>query len=221
MKNNLELLEMYKDEKERAIGSVETRTGLEPFPTFQEWKAEYIPAYMATHKEVSVEEADALMDAAVEEAETILETKGAKDVETEIEDADVPTRKVLNPAKEGSVSLRKAKAIVEDVKPTVDLPTEVEDTEQVEQTTNSKTEPKVKKMTAKAKTTAPKAKKAAAKDSKSALGQKVFNKMHPQVLAGKKARKDVIEKLQSDANMSPAYAATFYQTMVKKATVSA
>jgi hypothetical protein len=88
MKSNAKLLDMYKVEKELIIGGDPdrasvleacdpwrqegSRTGLEPFPTFAEWKAEYVKEYLNTHKNVSEEEADAILAAAVEEAEAEL-----------------------------------------------------------------------------------------------------------------------------------------------------
>lgn len=77
-------------------------------------------------------------------------------------------------------------------------------------TTSTATETKAKK--------APKAKvaKVKAPATKASAAQKVFNRMYPQVLAGKKARKDVLAKLIETAGLSEAGASTYYQNMKKK-----
>ena len=86
MRTNLELITMYKEEKDLIIGTVDVRTGLEPFPTFKEWKQEYIADYMATHKVVDIKEADKYFDKVVEEAEDVLDM-------SDVKDADAPKAK--------------------------------------------------------------------------------------------------------------------------------
>ena len=70
MLNNAYLLELYREEKALIIG--EEPTGLEPFPSFREWKSEYRREYNETHKTVSIKEADRL----AEEAQADLERAG-------------------------------------------------------------------------------------------------------------------------------------------------
>lgn len=71
MKSNADLLNLYKDEKAHVIGSLSDRTGLEDFPTYKEWKADYVKEYNETHdvaNPLTMEEAVALTDAEVEAA---------------------------------------------------------------------------------------------------------------------------------------------------------
>ena len=60
MKNNALLLELYREEKALIIG--QDPTGLEPFPSFPEWKSEYEREYNETHKTVTTKEADRLAE---------------------------------------------------------------------------------------------------------------------------------------------------------------
>lgn len=73
MRTELELFEMYKEEKSLIIGDFKTRTGLESFPDFKDWKREYLEDYFKLHVAVSKKEADRIMDEAVEAADEELE----------------------------------------------------------------------------------------------------------------------------------------------------
>lgn len=73
MRTELELFEMYKEEKAIVIGDFKTRTGLEDFPSFRDWKREYLEDYFRLHVAVSKKEADRIMDEAVSAADTELE----------------------------------------------------------------------------------------------------------------------------------------------------
>jgi hypothetical protein len=73
MRTDLELFEMYKEEKALIVGDFQTRTGLEPFPTFKEWKKEYTKDYLETHQTVSIKDADKIMDSLVDEASDQIE----------------------------------------------------------------------------------------------------------------------------------------------------
>lgn len=95
MKSNIELLSQYKEEKALVVGDVESRTGLEPFPTFKEWKVKYIEEYQATHRTVDVKKADEIMEAAVAEADAELEELTGKlpAVEVKPEPKKAPAKK--------------------------------------------------------------------------------------------------------------------------------
>lgn len=70
--NTSTMLEWYKEEKAIVIGDVNERTGLEDFPSFQEWKAEFQREYDENHVSVSSEEADAMFEQSVVEADAEL-----------------------------------------------------------------------------------------------------------------------------------------------------
>lgn len=113
---------MYKEEKTLIVGDENERTGLEPFPTFAQWKEVYTMEYNETHKTVTVEEADAEFDAAVDEADAELQA-----IIAELGDVEDPAtakrtvtktkrkRKVRPSAKTGKVSRAKVKRAVRKV----------------------------------------------------------------------------------------------------------
>jgi len=57
LRNDL-LLDQYKEEKSLIVGD----DLFETFPTFREWKGEYVREYVQTHRTVPVDLADILMD---------------------------------------------------------------------------------------------------------------------------------------------------------------
>lgn len=67
MKSEIDLFNMYQEEKAAMIGSKETRTGLEHFPTYKEWRDQYVVEYNETHETVTTKEADERMDKIVED----------------------------------------------------------------------------------------------------------------------------------------------------------
>ncbi len=195
MKSNVDLLNQYKEEKALVIGSEEERTGLEDFPTFKEWKAEYVKEYNETHVTVDVEDADAHFDQIVDEADEELEALAA-----ELSDDDVPPEEEDEVTEEATPVAPKAK------KPAA----------------KKKRAPARKKTVAKkapAKRAAPKKaplkKKAVGKkraSSKTAKAQKIFDRFY-----GKKTRAEIIEKFVAQCDLTANGAATYYQKMKKAA----
>lgn len=191
MISDIDLLNRYKEEKALVIGSVEERTGLEPFPTWKEWKAEYVKEYNETHVTVDVKEADAIMDAAVEEAEEELDAmvdEFDSETETEEEDdmSDATPAATEVPAKPKRVAKKKVAA--------------------------KKKAPRTKPVYATKKKVV--AKKAPAKKpvSKASKARKIFDRFY-----GKKARAEIIEKFVGQAGLTANGAATYYQKMKKAA----
>lgn len=190
MKSDIDLMNLYKEEKALVIGSLAERTGLEDFPSYKEWKLEYMKEYAETHdmkNPVSMEEAVRLLEA-------------------ELDDED------------------------DDLLPDEDLallanthePPDEEDNMTEEATTNTKPEPATTNTPTKPKRAAKKvaAKKVAAKKrppSKASAAQKVFDRLYPKVLTGKKARKDVITELTENVGLTANGAATYYQKMLTAA----
>jgi len=207
MMTTAELLEMYKEEKTAAIGDENERTGLEDFPSFKEWKKEYL----ADREELLT---------------------GFSTTVTMEEAVDLTDEELDNGSDTEDLNL----TLTED-----DDMTDTNTTETVDNTEVTATEPTTEAAPATTEETAPKApakrttkKKAAKKAAKKATGSKVaakgtkgpskadaarkiFAKMYPQVQAGKKARKDVIEQFQTVAGLSKAGAATYYQNFKKAA----
>lgn len=201
MKSNLELLNMYKEEKNHVIGRPEVRTGLEDFPTFGEWKAEYVHEYNETHETVSVEEADARFEAEVDSEVDPLEDELVNMV------AEMVTENETNPKEESEMTDETNAATVEaDANVTETAPAE---------------KPKAKKPAAKKTSGGSKSKAAKPakkkEPSKADAARKVFTAMYPKVVEGKKARKDVIGAFVEKAGLTPAGAATYYQKMKKAA----
>lgn len=102
MKSNADLLNQYKEEKTIVIGSLDERTGLEEFPSYKAWKADYIMEYNETHNvdnPLTMEEAVALADAEVEAAGEAPEEDllaqlvalGDESTEEKEDDAQAPT----------------------------------------------------------------------------------------------------------------------------------
>lgn len=189
MKSDIELLEMYKEEKALVIGSPSERTGLEPFPSFKEWKAEYVKEYAETHdidNPMTMEEAVAAIEAEL----------GNELIGDDLLDEE---------------DLEAAKAVVQ--------PTEEED-EMTEAATEAATEAVTEKATVTS-TKKPKSAKGkatattAAAPSKASKAREIFNKLYPQVIEGKKARKDVIAAFVDKAGLTAAGASTYYQKFKK------
>lgn len=210
MKSNLELLDMYKEEKALVIGGPESRTGLEPYPSFSEWKDEYVREYNRTHdveNPLSMEEAVALADVELaadelaEEDELLPEedlkalAASEPDPETEEEDEDMNQTATtdMTPATKPTPTPAavKAKPAAKAKPATVKKPAAV------------KAKPAaVKKPTVKK-----------AGPNKTAEATKVFNRMYPKVLEGKKARKDVINELITKVGLTSNGASTYYQKL--------
>lgn len=191
MKSDVDLLNDYKAEKALVIGGPDERTGLEDFPSFKEWKADYVKEYNETHQTVSVEEADAMFDAAVEEAENELEAMAVEfdDESTETEDDEMEDVTAEAPAAPAEVPAKPKRAAKKKVA--------------------AKKAP-AKKTAAKK---APVKKKAATRaNSKAAKAQTIFTKFY-----GKKTRAEIIEKFIAQAGLTANGAATYYQKMKKAA----
>lgn len=190
MKSNAELLKLYTEEKDLVIGTKESRTGLEEFPSFGEWKQEYVREYDETHQTVDVKEADAMFDREVEMVEdelVNLVTELATENETNPDEDDDMTNEATN---------------------TVD-----------NETPTAPATPKAQKPAKKGSKTPKAAKPAVKKEpSKADAARKVFSQMYPKVLEGKKARKDVIAAFVEKAGLTQAGASTYYQKMKKSHT---
>jgi outer membrane biosynthesis protein TonB len=206
MLTDSQLLNRYKEEKALIIGDVNERTGLEPFPTFKEWKLDYMKEYAGTHdmdNPMKMEDAVAALEAELDEADDDLLPEEdlaalAADTPETPEEEDSMTEEVTTPAAEAAEAkpASKPKATKKKVA--------------------AKKKPATKKAPAKkpAAKKAP-AKKAAAKKSKAAEAQKVFDRLYPKVLEGKKARKDIIDALVDKVGLTANGAATYYQKMKK------
>jgi hypothetical protein len=198
MKSNLELLNMYKEEKALVIGDLDSRTGLEPFETFAEWKSQYISEYNESHdvkNPISMEDAVALVDEEIDDDGELLSDEDLKALKTK-EEVDM-SDEVMNEVNEDGVTE------LTDPMPAVE----------VEKPKRAKRAPKATKAEkpAKAKSvTKPSVKKEKA-FNKAAEARKVFNRLYPQVVEGTKARKDVIAQFTSKCQLSPAGASTYYQ----------
>lgn len=197
MRSNLELLEMYKEEKALIIGGPEVRTGLEDFPSFGEWKSDYLADYQSTHQTVSVEEADAQFDAIVEEAENELET-----LVIEITDDETETEEVNDMTDE---------AVINNVEPTE---AEMNDASPAEKPAEKPKRARKEKV--QAEKGAVKRPRKKAEKSKASEARKVFNRMYPKVLEGKKARKDVIAQFIEKCGLTANGASTYYQKLKKE-----
>lgn len=188
MKSDIDLLNLYKEEKTLVIGPEHLRTGLEPFPTFKEWKLEYMKEYVETHdmdNPVSMEEAVKQLEAELDEDDLLPEDdlKALVDEVGEVDEDDV------EPVGE---------APLEPVEMKPEVPTV-----------------RKRKVTKKSTTKKVAARKRPASKAKDA--QKVFDRLYPKVLAGKKARKDVIDELVAKVGLTANGAATYYQKMKKAA----
>ncbi len=86
MISGIDLFNRYKEEKALVIGSEEERTGLEDYPEYSEWKAQYVVEYNETHQVVDVKEADAIFDAMVDDAEAELEGVSFEETEVSVDD---------------------------------------------------------------------------------------------------------------------------------------
>ena len=189
MRSDLEIFEMYKEEKALVVGDLNERTGLEPFPTFKNWKEAYIKDYLRNHVEVSEKEADRLMDAAVELAEEeleLLEKEGAS--AAEVEEAGIRVAAAKEKAKESKAALKAKRA--------------------------AKRKPRAKKAKA---TVAKKAKGTGEKRkvNKASIARGIFKEMYPKVEAGELKRKDVIAKFL-EAGLTAAGSSTYYQKFKKE-----
>ena len=162
MKNNALLLELYREEKALIIG--QEPTGLEPFPSFPEWKSEYEREYNETHKTVTTKEADRL----AEDAQVEFDRSGLTvDLDEGMSD-NIPNVR---------------KRDVELVKPTVSIRRHT-------MSDNTTTTPV----------------------SKASVAREIFA-----LNFGKVARKDVIALFMSEAGLTKAGAATYYQKFKKAA----
>jgi len=201
MKSDAQLLEQYKDEKALVIGGINERTGLEDFPTFKEWKLEYMKEYAETHdmdNPLSMEDAVAALEDELAADDELLDEADlaalAADETPETEEEDPMTDEVTTPAAEAEATPAAPEA-----------------------TTEAPAKPKAAKKKAAKK--AP-VKKVAAKKrppSKAGEAQKVFDKLYPKVLDGKKTRKDIIDELVGKVGLTANGAATYYQKMKKAA----
>ena len=207
MKSNADLLEMYKEEKSRVIGDEETRTGLEAFPAFADWKAQYAREYEETHETVTVEEADARAERTVEEAEEELYALVAKlrlteEAEPEPEEEDEvdeapPPPVVEKPARPKPTGGRGKKRTLR--KKVTKLPAKKKAKKKV-----AKKAPAKKKVVTKKKVTARKRK--SRRLSKVQKAHNIFDRFY-----GRKSRAEIIDKFVAQCDLSPAGAATYYQ----------
>lgn len=116
MLNNIDLLNLYKEEKTLVIGRPEVRTGLEEFPSFAEWKEEYIREYNETHETVDINEADARAEAAIEEAEKAIDQFEELTKEDVVNEAIVQN---IKPVKQAGSKTELAREIFEQMYPQV------------------------------------------------------------------------------------------------------
>ena len=188
MKSNADLLEQYKEEKALVIGDTDERTGLEDFPSFQEWKAEYVREYNDTHETVTIDEADARADAAVDEAEAELAAV-VEALQTEIE-AELAAEEENTPDEENEMS----------------------ETETTNESTTPETQKPKRATRKKAPLKKPVARKATRASSKTKKAQGIFDKFY-----GKKTRAEIIEKFIGQAELTANGAATYYQKFKKAA----
>lgn len=204
MLNGVDLLNRYKDEKAMVIGSEAERTGLEDFPSFKEWKAEYEAEWAETHVTVDVKEADAMFDAIVDEAfeaeeEDSLTAEGEDpaDAEADEEEAAPEAEPQTGTQEPAPAPKAKAKPPLKGVKKTDIRKTKKPDVRAVKK-------PNVKKS--------PPLKKAKA-PSKADKAKKIFDRYFDQP---KWDRKRIIAKFVSDVQMTPAGASTYYQSFKRK-----
>lgn len=210
MKSDIDLLKMYKEEKALIIGMPDVRTGLEPFPSFQEWKRQYTQEYNATHVTVSIEEADAQFDAAVEEADLELQNLMAS-VLTNINEED------------SNMSENVQANTEEAVNPNVVTVDANEDNGQQEATTEAQTKPEATKKApkvrlkpkakgnAKAKATSGVKKRKSRAKSKTEKARTIFNQFY-----GKKTRAEIVEKFVRRVGLTANGASTYYQKFKKE-----
>lgn len=212
MKSNSQLLDMYKEEKALIIGGIKERTGLEEFPSFKEWKLEYMKEYADTH--------DVENPMSMEEAVTALEAEIEADDDELISDEDLAVLTATNPNLKNEENEMTEEATKQDAAAEV-AEASTETTAKPKSKATSKSgatkststkKPGSKKSTS-TKTKTP----AAAKKpvSKAAEARKVFDRLYPKVLDGSKARKDVIAEFVTKANLTPAGAATYFQKFKK------
>ena len=198
MKSKAELLELYKEEKALVIGAPDERTGLEEFPDFQTWVAQYEAEYNETHVTVDTKDADKLADETVAEADAELE-KMVDELAPELDELEAAEAEEAEEEdeKEPAPSEPKGPAL----EPVIGGPVK------------PKAAPK-KRSTRKAAPKKTAAKKATKKVTKKAKGEKIFTKHF-----GKAGwtRAKIINKLVAEAGLTHNGAATYYQTMKKKA----
>lgn len=195
MKDNIALLADYKAEKTIVIGSPEERTGLEEYPHFKEWKAQYVEEYLDTHMTMEEADADELVELQAKEADlelTKLASEFGKDAEAEAEEDDDEDEAPV--AKKATKPIAKKKLDVRKAKPPM---------------VNKKNPPLKAKAKPAAKKAAPKAK---GKMSKTQKAQNIFNRFY-----GKKTRAEIILKFQAQCDLTPAGSSTYYQKFRKLA----
>lgn len=201
MKSDAQLLELYKEEKALIVGGLNERTGLEEFPSFKEWKLEYMKEYAETHdmdNPVSMEEAVAALEAEIEAGDDELLDEAdlaalAADETPETEMESTMTEEVTTPAAEADATPA-----------TPEAPAAKPKAKATKKKTAAKKKAPVKKVAAKKKP-----------PSKAGAAQKIFDRLYPKVLDGKKKRKDVIDELVEKAGLTANGAATYYQKMKK------
>lgn len=207
MKSDIDLLEMYRDEKSLVIGAVGIRTGLEAFPSFKEWKLEYMKEYAETH--------DMSNPLSMEEAVNALEKELNESGDDLLDEEEVTSS--LTSADEERIM-----AMLNDSPETPNEENEM--TEEIAVTGATNTEnpipgapPKKTKVRSTSTPTEPAAPKP---PSMAKEAQKVFDRLYPKVLEGKKARKDVIAEFVEKVGLTKAGANTYYQNMKKKFTAA-
>lgn len=197
MKSDIDLLNLYKEEKTLVIGPMHLRTGLEDFPSFKEWKLDYMKEYAETHdmdNPVSMEDAVKLLEAELDvEVDDILPEEDlavltATETPETHDEEDTMTDEATNAA-EVLVGPETAPEV------------------------NAEAPVKAKRTK---KTATKKVKAEKRPPSKAGEAQKVFDRLYPRVVEGKKARKDVIEELVSKVGLTANGAATYYQKMKSK-----
>ncbi len=199
MLNTVDLLNKYKDEKALVIGSEAERTGLEDFPSWKEWKAEYEKEWAECHVTVDIEDADAYFDAIAEAAE---EELGDTEFEATAEESDEDEEEVVETAPEPEV--KKA------VKAKVIGRTKMQKAVNKAKKTDVR---KVKKPDVR-KVKKPDVRKLKAPFSKTEKAQKIFTRFH-----GKPNwdRKRMIAKFVAEVGLTPAGASTYYAKFKKNA----
>jgi hypothetical protein len=209
MKSDIDLLNLYKEEKALVIGGPNERTGLEDFPSFKEWKLEYMKEYAETHdmdNPVTMEEAVAALEDELADDELLPE----EDIAALAADPDTPTEE---------------DDMTDETTAADTTPATPEATPEVESKSVQKRKAIQKKAAAKKKAPAKKVAATKRPPSKAKDAQKVFDRLYPKVVKTaalptgdkkKVTRKHVIDEFVSKVGLTNNGAATYFQRMKKE-----
>jgi len=206
-----QLLLKYKEEKGIVCGGDPLEEAR--FLSFKQWKVEYVQQYVETHRTVSVDIADKMMEDAQHEADVELAAMAANPQEKQLmTDETTPVAETATDP-----------VVTEAVEVANETETTVTETDTDKTETPAPPAPKTKAKAAKKATTkkaaAKPAKKAAAKNqpvTKTSKAQKIFDQHF-----GSKARNEIIKMFMTDVGLTSNGAATYYQKMKKAAETKA